>query len=47
MGLEIAELENKMMAEITRPERVLNFLVTGRLVCIESINGCYSILSYS
>ncbi|KAL3825540.1 hypothetical protein ACJIZ3_021569 [Penstemon smallii] len=33
LKLEIARLENKMMAEITRPERVLSFLLPGRLVC--------------
>ncbi|KAK4486738.1 hypothetical protein RD792_006689, partial [Penstemon davidsonii] len=32
LKLEIAQLENKMMAEITRPERVLSFLLPGRLV---------------
>ncbi|GAA0163230.1 DNA metabolism protein [Lithospermum erythrorhizon] len=30
--LEIAQLEKKMMTEITRPERVLYFLLPGRLV---------------
>ncbi|KAG9134693.1 hypothetical protein Leryth_001017 [Lithospermum erythrorhizon] len=30
--LEIAQVEKKMMAEITRPERVLYFLLPGRLV---------------
>ncbi|PSS36362.1 DExH-box ATP-dependent RNA helicase [Actinidia chinensis var. chinensis] len=32
LKLDIAELEKKMMAEITRPERVLYFLLPGRLV---------------
>ncbi|XP_057497353.1 DExH-box ATP-dependent RNA helicase DExH10 [Actinidia eriantha] len=32
LKLGIAELEKKMMAEITRPERVLYFLLPGRLV---------------
>ncbi|XXG57937.1 hypothetical protein AAC387_Pa04g0380 [Persea americana] len=32
LGLEIAELEKKMMSEITRPERILYFLTPGRLV---------------
>ncbi|KAF7115617.1 hypothetical protein RHSIM_RhsimUnG0051300 [Rhododendron simsii] len=32
LKLDIVELENKMMAEITRPERVLYFLLPGRLV---------------
>lgn len=33
LKLEIAQLEKKMMAEITRPERVLYYLLPGRLVC--------------
>ncbi|KAG8376337.1 hypothetical protein BUALT_Bualt09G0052700 [Buddleja alternifolia] len=32
LKLEVAQLEKKMMAEITRPERVLSFLLPGRLV---------------
>lgn len=32
LKLDIAQLEKKMMAEITRPERVLYFLLPGRLV---------------
>ncbi|KAK4414903.1 DExH-box ATP-dependent RNA helicase DExH10 [Sesamum alatum] len=32
LKLEIAQLEKKMMAEITRPERVLSYLLPGRLV---------------
>ncbi|CAA0818719.1 Protein HUA ENHANCER 2 [Striga hermonthica] len=32
LKLEIAELEKKVMAEITQPERVLSFLQPGRLV---------------
>ncbi|KAH7674653.1 RNA helicase protein [Dioscorea alata] len=32
LGLEIAQLEKKMMSELTRPERALYFLVPGRLV---------------
>ncbi|KAI3443461.1 hypothetical protein Pfo_000126 [Paulownia fortunei] len=32
LKLEMAQLEKKMMAEITRPERVLSFLLPGRLV---------------
>ncbi|XP_050373059.1 DExH-box ATP-dependent RNA helicase DExH10 [Argentina anserina] len=32
--LDIAQLEKKMMSEIMRPERVLMFLLTGRLVKI-------------
>nr|GMC58442.1 DExH-box ATP-dependent RNA helicase DExH10 [Ipomoea batatas] len=32
LKLEISQLEKKMMAEITRPERVLYFLLPGRLV---------------
>lgn len=32
LKLEIAQLEKKMMAEITKPERVLSFLLPGRLV---------------
>ncbi|XP_071715485.1 DExH-box ATP-dependent RNA helicase DExH10 [Rutidosis leptorrhynchoides] len=32
LKLEISELEKKMMAEITRPERALYFLLPGRLV---------------
>lgn len=31
--LEIGHLEKKMMSEITRPERVLYYLLPGRLVC--------------
>ncbi|KAL8542957.1 hypothetical protein ACS0TY_003728 [Phlomoides rotata] len=31
LKIEIAELEKKMMAEITQPERVLSFLLPGRL----------------
>ncbi|XP_048133093.1 DExH-box ATP-dependent RNA helicase DExH10 isoform X2 [Rhodamnia argentea] len=34
LKLEIAQLEKNMMAEITRPERVLYFLLPGRLVRI-------------
>ncbi|XP_073016250.1 DExH-box ATP-dependent RNA helicase DExH10 isoform X2 [Primulina eburnea] len=34
LKLEIARIEKKMMAEITRPERVLSFLLPGRLVKI-------------
>lgn len=34
--LDIAQLEKKMMTEITRPERVLYFLLPGRLVCAEN-----------
>ncbi|KAI6682661.1 hypothetical protein NL676_036542 [Syzygium grande] len=34
LKLEIAQLEKKMMAEITRPERALFFLLPGRLVRI-------------
>ncbi|KAL3743943.1 hypothetical protein ACJRO7_013229 [Eucalyptus globulus] len=34
LKLEIAQLEKKMMTEITRPERVLYFLLPGRLVRI-------------
>ncbi|KAM7469172.1 hypothetical protein LguiA_007355 [Lonicera macranthoides] len=32
LKLEIAQIEKKMMAEMTRPERVLYFLLPGRLV---------------
>ncbi|KAL0308332.1 UNVERIFIED_CONTAM: DExH-box ATP-dependent RNA helicase DExH10 [Sesamum radiatum] len=32
LKLEIAQLEKKMMAEITRPERVLSYVLPGRLV---------------
>lgn len=32
LRLDIAQLEKKMMSEITRPERVLYFLLPGRLV---------------
>ncbi|TMX00055.1 hypothetical protein EJD97_001473 [Solanum chilense] len=32
LKLEIAQREKKLMAEITRPERVLHFLLPGRLV---------------
>ncbi|KAL8488265.1 hypothetical protein ACS0TY_024516 [Phlomoides rotata] len=32
LKIEMAELEKKMMAEITHPERVLSFLLPGRLV---------------
>ncbi|XP_020678441.1 DExH-box ATP-dependent RNA helicase DExH10 isoform X1 [Dendrobium catenatum] len=32
LGLEIAQLERKIMSEITRPERILYYLVPGRLV---------------
>ncbi|KAI4382083.1 hypothetical protein MLD38_008089 [Melastoma candidum] len=32
LKLEIAQLEKKMMAEMTRPERILYFLLPGRLV---------------
>ncbi|KAK6131750.1 hypothetical protein DH2020_034547 [Rehmannia glutinosa] len=32
LKLEMAQLEKKMMAEITQPERVLSFLLPGRLV---------------
>ncbi|KAI3447288.1 hypothetical protein Pfo_003953 [Paulownia fortunei] len=32
LKLEIAQLERKMMAEITQPERALSFLLPGRLV---------------
>ena len=37
--LEIAQLEKKMMLEITRPERVLYFLKPGRLVCDDNENS--------
>jgi rRNA-processing arch domain len=33
LQLDVAELEKKIMSEIIRPERVLLFLVPGRLVC--------------
>ncbi|XP_038985720.1 DExH-box ATP-dependent RNA helicase DExH10 isoform X2 [Phoenix dactylifera] len=32
LGLDIAQLEKRIMSEITRPERVLLYLVPGRLV---------------
>ncbi|KAJ6801777.1 DExH-box ATP-dependent RNA helicase DExH10 [Iris pallida] len=32
LGLNLAQLEKKIMSEITRPERVLYYLVPGRLV---------------
>ncbi|KAJ9167383.1 hypothetical protein P3X46_022041 [Hevea brasiliensis] len=32
LKLEMAQLEKKMMSEITRPERVLYYLCTGRLI---------------
>ncbi|EEF31007.1 helicase, putative [Ricinus communis] len=32
LKLEMAQLEKKMMAEITRPERILYYLCTGRLI---------------
>ncbi|KAK8959177.1 hypothetical protein KSP40_PGU016018 [Platanthera guangdongensis] len=32
LGLEVAQLERKIMSEITRPERILYYLVPGRLV---------------
>ena len=32
LKLEIAQLEKKLMSEITRPERVLYYLDPGRLV---------------
>ncbi|RWV84037.1 hypothetical protein GW17_00054284, partial [Ensete ventricosum] len=32
LGLEVAQLEKKIMSEITRPEKVLMYLVPGRLV---------------
>ncbi|MCL7036748.1 hypothetical protein MKW94_029337, partial [Papaver nudicaule] len=35
LRLEIAVLERKMMLEITRPERVLFFLLPGRLVKVQ------------
>nr|XP_043623960.1 DExH-box ATP-dependent RNA helicase DExH10 [Erigeron canadensis] len=35
LKLEISELEKKMMAEITRPERALYFLLPGRLVKVQ------------
>lgn len=37
LKLEISELEKKMMAEITKPERALYFLLPGRLVCGEAM----------
>jgi ATP-dependent RNA helicase DOB1 len=33
LQLDVAELEKKMMSEIIRPERILLYLVPGRLVC--------------
>ena len=33
LRLKIAQLENEMMSEILRPERILIFLTPGRLVC--------------
>lgn len=38
MKLEITQLEKKIMAEITRPERVLRFLLPGRLVRVREGN---------
>uniref|UniRef100_A0A5B6ZSD7 RNA helicase n=1 Tax=Davidia involucrata TaxID=16924 RepID=A0A5B6ZSD7_DAVIN len=35
LKLDIAQLEKKIMAEITKPERVLNFLLPGRLVKVQ------------
>ncbi|XP_060208972.1 DExH-box ATP-dependent RNA helicase DExH10-like isoform X2 [Lycium barbarum] len=35
LRLEIAQFEKKLMAEITRPERVLYFLLPGRLVPVQ------------
>lgn len=32
LKLEIAQLEKKLMSEITRPERILYYLDPGRLV---------------
>lgn len=32
----MAQLEKKMMLEMTRPERVLYFLQSGRLVCAQN-----------
>ncbi|KAK1275665.1 hypothetical protein QJS04_geneDACA004148 [Acorus gramineus] len=32
LGLEIGQLESKVMSEITKPERILYFLLPGRLV---------------
>ncbi|PKA55378.1 DEAD-box ATP-dependent RNA helicase ISE2, chloroplastic [Apostasia shenzhenica] len=39
LGLQIAELERKIMSEITRPERILYYLVPGRLelLIVESL----------
>lgn len=36
LKLDIAQLEKKLMSEITRPERVLYYLGSGRLVCAEN-----------
>lgn len=37
--LDLVELEKRMMLEITRPERILQYLVTGRLVCtVQKVN---------
>ncbi|CAH9110432.1 unnamed protein product [Cuscuta europaea] len=35
MKLELSQIEKKMMVEITRPERVLYFLLPGRLVKVQ------------
>lgn len=47
LKLEIAQLEKKMMTEITRPERVLYFLLPGRLVCTAASSlYAYNYISY-
>lgn len=43
LQLDVAELEKKIILEIIRPERVLLYLVPGRLVC--SLYVLFSILS--
>lgn len=35
LGLDIAQVEKRIMSEITRPERILLYLVPGRLVCFQ------------
>lgn len=37
LKLDLAQLEKKLMSEITRPERVLYYLGSGRLVCANMV----------
>lgn len=39
LKLEIAQHEKNLMSEITRPERILYYLGSGRLVCAKDVHS--------